>query len=161
MRLSVRARAMRLVAAFGLAATLVLPAAGAATAADPVVLRVGTVQSLDSINPYLTEYYIGYEIFGLTYDLLVGYGPNAEPAPGFADSWTQSADGLTWTMKIKPDMKWSDGQPATSEDARWMIQKLLDGQKADGYVGAGYLDPYLSYAGVTAVSAPDPQTLVL
>ena len=29
------------------------------------------------------------------------------------------------------------------------------------YVGAGYLDPYLTYAGVTAVSAPDPQTLVI
>ena len=42
-----------------------------------------------------------------------------------------------------------------------MIQKLLDGQKKDGYVGAGYLDPYLTYAGVTAVAAPDPQTLVL
>ena len=58
-------------------------------------------------------------------------------------------------------MKWSDGQPATSEDARWLIQTLLDGQKKDGYVGAGYLDPYLTYAGVTAVTAPDPQTLVL
>ena len=58
-------------------------------------------------------------------------------------------------------MKWSDGKPATSEDARWLIQTLLDGQKKDGYVGAGYLDPYLTYAGVTAVTAPDPQTLVL
>ena len=27
----------------------------------------------------------GYEVFGLTYDFLVGYGPNNEPAPGFAD----------------------------------------------------------------------------
>ncbi len=159
MRLPVRRPLPRVLVAMGLISVLALPAAVPVAAADPVVLRVGTVQSLDTINPYLTEYFIGYEIFGLNYDLLVGYGPNMEPAPGYAASWTQ--DGTTWTFKIQPDLKWSDGQPATSEDARWMIQKLLDGQKKDGYVGAGYLDPYLTYAGVTAVTAPDPQTLVL
>ena len=159
MRLPVRHQLPRVLAALGLVTVLALPVAAPVAAADPVVLRVGTVQSLDSINPYLTEYFIGYEIFALNYDLLVDYGPNIEPAPGFAESWTQ--DGNTWTFKIRPGMKWSDGQPATSEDARWLIQTLLDGQKKDGYVGAGYLDPYLTYADVTAVTAPDPQTLVL
>ena len=106
------------------------------------------------MNPYATELFIGYEIFGLNYDLLVGYDQDTQPAPGYAASWTQ--DGTTWTFKIDPDLKWSDGTAATSEDARWTLQKLLDGQKADGYVGAGYLDPYLTYAGVTSVTAPDP-----
>ncbi len=32
----------------------------------------------------------------------------------------------SWTFKIRPDMKWSDGQPATSEDARWTFQLDLD-----------------------------------
>jgi len=159
MRLSLRGRMRRTLVAFGMTATLVLPAAAPTAAADPVVLRVGTVQDLDSMNPYLTEYFIGYEVFGLNYDLLVSYGPNDEPAPGFAQSWSQS--GTTWTMKIDPALKWSDGKPATSEDARWTIQQLLDGQAKDGYVGAGYLDPYLTYAGVKTVTAPDAQTLVL
>src|SRR4029453_5288445 len=95
----------------------------------------------------------------LSYDLLVSYGPDEEPAPGFASSWTQ--DGTTWTFKIDPDLKWCDGTPATSEDARWTLQTVLDVQARDGYVGSGYLDPYLTYAGVKAVSAPDPQTLVI
>ena len=161
MRLPLRPRSARILVALGLISVLVLPATpvGAVGVANPVVLRVGTVQDLDTMNPYLTEYFIGYEVFGLNYDLLVSYGQNDEPAPAFASSWTQ--DGTKWTMKIDPALKWSDGKPATSEDARWMIQTLLDGQKKDGYVGAGYLDPYLTYAGVTAVSAPDPQTLVL
>ncbi len=159
MRLPVRRHLTRVLAAFGLVTVLVLPSAAPVGAADPVVLRIGTVQSLDSINAYLTEYFIGYEIFGLNYDLLVGYDENDQPAPGYASSWTQ--DGTTWTFKIDPKLTWSDGTPATSEDARWTIQKLLDGQKKDGFVGAGYLDPYLTYAGVTGVSAPDPQTLVV
>jgi hypothetical protein len=82
----VRHRLPRVLAALGLVSVLALPVAAVVAAADPVVLRVGTVQSLDSINPYLTEYYIGYEIFALNYDLLVDYGPNMEPAPGYAQS---------------------------------------------------------------------------
>ena len=46
-------------------------------------------------------------------------------------------------------MKWSDGEPATSEDARCTYQLVLDGVASErGYVGAGYLDPYLTNAGV-------------
>ena len=158
MHTPVRRHLIRVLGAVGLVSALVLPAAGPVSAAEPA-LRVGTVQDLDHMNPYATELFIGYEIFGLNYDLLVGYDQDTQPAPGYAASWTQ--DGTTWTFKIDPDLKWSDGTAATSEDARWTLQKLLDGQKADGYVGAGYLDPYLTYAGVTSVTAPDPQTLVL
>jgi peptide/nickel transport system substrate-binding protein len=159
MRSTLRVRVTRVLGGGALIAALLLPAGAPAAAADPVVLRVGTVQDLDAMNPYLTALFTGYEVFTLNYDLLVGYGPDEEPAPGFAASWTN--DGTTWTFKVDPALKWSDGQPATSEDARWTIQTLLDGQATDGYVGLGYLDPYLTYAGVTAVSAPDPQTLVI
>ena len=158
MRLSPPGRMRRALVAFGITAALVFP--GAAAAADPVALRVGTVQDLDAMNPYLTEYYIGWEVFGLNYQGLVDFGLNAEPIGGFAKSWTQ--DGNTWTFKIDPNLKWSDGTPATAEDARWTLQTLLDQQKGSrGYVGVGYLDLYLTYAAVNSVKATDPQTLVL
>jgi peptide/nickel transport system substrate-binding protein len=160
MRSPLRRQLTRVLVALGLVSILAVPLAGSASAADPVVLRVGTVQDLDAMNPYLTEYYIGWEVFGLNYQGLVNFGLNAEPIGGFAKSWTQ--DGNTWTFKIDPNLKWSDGTPATSADALWTLKTLLDIQKGDrGYVGVGYLDLYLSYAAVTDVSAPDPQTLVL
>lgn len=159
MRSSVRARLARTFAIGALLSAGIMPASAPVAAADPVVLRVGTVQDLDAMNPYLTALFTGYEVFTLNYDLLVGYGPDEESMRGFTSSWEQ--DGTTWTFAIDPDLKWSDDTPATSEDARWTIQTLLDGQAKDGYVGLGYLDPYLTYAGVTAVSAPDPQTLVI
>ena len=97
---------------------------------------------------------VDYEIFTLNYDLLVGFGPNLEPVPGFAESWTQSADGMTWTFKIRAGMKWSDGEPATSEDARWTYQLVLDGVARSAATSApGYLEPYLTNAGVTTVTA--------
>jgi peptide/nickel transport system substrate-binding protein len=159
MRLSVRARAPRLIAAVGLAATLVLPAAAPAAAADPAILRVGTTQDLDSLNPYQTALLVGYEIFTLNYDMLVGFGPNNETVPGYAETWTQSSDGLTWTFKIRSGMTWSDGQPATAKDAAWTLQYYLDAQKAETSLGYGYLDPYVENAAITKVAAPDATTL--
>ena len=160
MRPSLRGRLIRTLAAGGLAAALVLPAAGAASAADPVVLRVGTTQDLDSLNPYATILVVGYDVFGLTYNYMVDSGPNLEPVPGFADTWKRAADGHSWTFHIRDGMKWSDGQPATSDDACFSWQLGVDALAAGVSLGAGYLEPSMSDAGVTKVSCPDPSTLI-
>ena len=41
--------------------------------------------------------------------------------PGLAKSWEGSEDGLTWTYKLRPNMKWSDGKPLTAEDIAWTV----------------------------------------
>jgi peptide/nickel transport system substrate-binding protein len=164
---SPRARVGRSVVAALIVLAALLPSAGPATAADPLILRAGTDQDLQVLNPFNSVTVADFEVFTLNYDLLVNFGPNIEPAPGFAESWTASPDGKTWTFKIRPGMKWSDGQPATSEDARWTYQLVLDAVKksdasADGYyLGQGYLEPYLTNAVLKSVLAPDPQTLVV
>jgi len=162
MRLPLRARAARLFVAAGLAASALLPGAAATVrAADPLVLKVGTDQDLQVLNPWNSVTVADFEVFTLNYDLLANFGPDLSPVPGFAESWTQ--DGTTWTFKIRPGMKWSDGQPATSEDARWTFQTILDSAASErAQLGQGYLEPYLlDAAGMTEVSAPDPETLVV
>ena len=164
MRLPLRARAARTTAALALTIGLLVPGSGAALAADgdPLVLRAGTDQDLQVLNPWNSVVVADFEVYTLNYDLLVGFGQDLEPVPGFAESWTTSEDGLTWEFKIRPDMLWSDGEPATAEDARYTFQLVLDGLDTEnGYLGEGYLDGYLTNAGVTAVSAPDPETLVV
>src|SRR6478735_8415617 len=165
MRLSARARFMRILAMAGLTAALVLPGAASVHAADPVVLRVGTTQDLDSLNPYNTLLVVGYEVFGLTYNYLTDSGPNLEPVPGFADTWERAADGKSWSFHIRDNMKWSDGQPASSADACFSWQLGLDAIEANGgesgFLGAGYLDPTLKDAGVTKVDCTDPTTMVV
>ncbi len=161
MRLPAGTRLGRTAAAVGLVAALLLPAAAPATAQTSNVLRVGTTQDLDSMNPFATALVVGFEVFTLNYELLVGYGPDLEPVPGYAESWTASSDGTTYTFKIPAGKLWSDGTPATSEDARWTYQLVLDAAAADASVGLGYLDPYVTDSGVVSVSAPDPQTFVI
>jgi peptide/nickel transport system substrate-binding protein len=145
----------------GLTAGLLVPCAIPAAAADAVVLRIGTTDDLDSLNPFRTALPVGYEVFTLSYDMLVGFGPDDESVPGYAESWSQSSDGLTWTFKIRSGMKWSDGNPATAEDAAWTLQYYLDAQKAETSLGAGYLDPYVTNAAITAATATDPTTLTV
>jgi peptide/nickel transport system substrate-binding protein len=36
--------------------------------------------------------------------------------PGLAQSWTNSADGKTWTLTLRKNLRWSDGQPLTADD---------------------------------------------
>src|SRR4051794_28991791 len=160
MRSTMRARVTRSLTATGLIAALLLPGAAPAAAADPVLLRVGTTQDLDSLNPFETILVVGYEVFGLTYNPLVDSGPNLEPVPGFADRWERAADGHSWTYYIRDGMKWSDGQPATSEDACFSWQLGIDAIKAEGSLGAGYLEPSISDAGITKVECPDPSTII-
>jgi peptide/nickel transport system substrate-binding protein len=162
MPLSSRHRVVRSSLAFLLGVMLLLPAAVPAAAADePLVLRVGTTQELDSLNPYATILVSGYETFQLTYNLLVDFGPNLEPVPGFADKWERAADGKSWTFHIREGMKWSDGTPATAQDACFSWQLNLDANKADDYVGEGYINPGLNDAQVTDISCPDDQTMVV
>jgi peptide/nickel transport system substrate-binding protein len=159
----------RTVAALGLAVATLLPGAAAPVgAADgDLILRAGTDQHLQVLNPWNAIVVADFEVFTLNYDLLVNFGPDLEPAPGFAESWEPSSDNKTWTFHIRPGMKWSDGQPATSEDARYTYQLVLDATakseaSTDGfYLGGGYLEPYLTNAGVIEVTAPDPLTVVV
>ena len=102
----------------------------------------------------------GYEAYELTYDLLVGFGQNLEPIPGFATSWERAADGASWTFKFRPDLKWSDGQPATSADACYSWQVVLDAIAKNESLGVGYIDPALKDAGVTKVECPDATTMI-
>ena len=163
MRSTLRVRMARVLGGAALIAALLLPAGTPVAAADPVIIRVGTTQDLDTLNPYGTLLVVGYESFLLNFNMLIDFGPNLEPVPGYADTWERAADGHSWTFHIRDGMKWSDGEPATSEDACFSWQLALDAL-ADGGVGslgAGYLDPSLDDAKVTKVDCPDPSTMIV
>ena len=56
-----------------------------------------------------------------------------------AKSFETSADGLTWTFKLNPAYKWSDGQPVTAADYEFSWKRALD-PKLGGAVGDFLLD---------------------
>jgi len=159
MRSSQRRRGAALLAMLAFTGSVMLVGvAGPVAAADPVVLTVGTTQDLDASNPFNTELVVGYEAFLMTYSLLVDFDKDAHPAPGFADTWERSADRVTF--KIGAGRKWSDGEPATSDDVCYSWGLALAAIKDEAYIGSGYLDPGVKDAGVTKIECPDPTTFV-
>jgi peptide/nickel transport system substrate-binding protein len=91
-----------------------------------VVLRLGWTREPDNLNPFVGYSSSDYEIWHMQYDLLTGYDAGTlKPKPEFAESWSHSADGLTWTFKIRPGMTWQDGQPATARDVAFTYNYII------------------------------------
>jgi peptide/nickel transport system substrate-binding protein len=116
------------------------------------ILRVGTIDGYDSINPFVA---LSVSLFVDIYPLLVQYNSDFEWEGDWAERWETSPDGLTWTFKLKPGGEWSDGTPLTAEDAAWTGETIL--KFADG--PAANLAAPLSH--VESLEAPDPNTLVI
>jgi len=55
------------------------------------------------------------------------------PVPALSDRWDQSADGLTYSFHIRPNVTWSDDQPFTAEDAQFTFDALLDSRTQTAY----------------------------
>ncbi len=47
------------------------------------------------------------------------------PVPGVAQRWEVSPDGLLWTFHLRPEARWSNGDPVTSDDFRKSWRRLL------------------------------------
>ena len=72
---------------------------------------------LGQINPFTKSSYAGYLVSKVVWPTLVFYDYAADKfVPGLAESWTTSADGLTWNFKLRPQAGWSDGMPVTAHD---------------------------------------------
>jgi oligopeptide transport system substrate-binding protein len=46
--------------------------------------------------------------------------------PGAADHWDISADGKTYTFHLRPDLRWSNGQPLTAKDFADSWRRVLE-----------------------------------
>jgi peptide/nickel transport system substrate-binding protein len=129
--------------------------AGAAVAPHRSVLTVAVSQTVDSLSPFLAERRITTEIHRLIYDFLTDYAAkDASPVGGLAQSWSVSADKLTWTYHLRPGMTWSDGRPVTARDAAFTFRTMMTdpaAATANGNFTAGF----------AAVDAPDDRTLVI
>jgi peptide/nickel transport system substrate-binding protein len=61
----------------------------------------------------------------LVYHGLAWYTPELALRPNIAESWEVNGDATEWTFHLRPGMKWSDGEPFTSEDFRWWYENIM------------------------------------
>ena len=85
------------------------------------------------------------------YDTLVIDTPTGGWSPNIATAFT-TTDNKTWTMKLHPNVKFSDGTPLDAAAVVWNINNLLDPKNAFGDLGE-----ITQIAKVTAVDAQTVQ----
>jgi len=64
--------------------------------------------------------------FGMLYaihDALVRPYPGQKMGPSLAESWEESEDGLTYTFKLRPGLKFHNGDPVTTEDVKFSFER--------------------------------------
>jgi len=120
---------------------------------------VSAAEEPDSANPLFADRAVDFVIV----DAIWG-GPVVSGADlrWYADELTEvptlqngdvSPDGLTVTLHLRHDLRWSDGQPLTSADYRYGWQVLVDPASGGG--------DSEGYRQIVAVTTPDPYTVVL
>lgn len=77
----------------------------------------------DSINPIMNEH---CEIKHLLFDSLVKLDQNGEPVASLAESWTYDDASLTYTFKLRGDVKWHDGEKFTADDVKFTIEAIMN-----------------------------------
>lgn len=69
------------------------------------------------------------DLVGLVYDNLFWSPVKEDPEPWLAERADPSPDRRQWTVKLRPGVKWQDGQPLTSEDVAFTFEAM---KKATG-----------------------------
>jgi len=154
-----KGRGLAALTATALLAGLFVPGAGAQTPApteaedEKITFVYGDDNDIDSMNPWVGVEAPAYLMYALNYDLLVNFAlDDLSPAPGLAESWEVSDDGLTWTFDIREGVTWHDGEPFTAHDVAFTYNRILEERQ-------GCCIDYIRQA--ETVEAVDDTTLVI
>lgn len=80
-----------------------------------------------TLNPALATDSPSREVIGrMTADLIHVNRATQVPEPALAKSWTRSADGRTFTLRLRKGLRFSDGQPFDADDVVFTFAVLLD-----------------------------------
>jgi peptide/nickel transport system substrate-binding protein len=133
------------------------PAGDEGSPADGGVLRVilGTYDhaALDPIKNYGTGF-TGLNEVTAIFDTLMRYDPEAEEyVPKLAESLTANDDHTEYTLKLRPDVKFSDGTPLDSAAVKFGFER---------FSGPGSVFAYGSILPeIASMETPDPLTVVI
>jgi len=138
-----RARHVALALAFCLAA-------GSAFAQGSV--RIGLGDDPDGLDPTTSRFYTTRIVFAALCDKLFEIDEKAGIVPQLALGAETSADGKTVTIKLRPGVKFHDGEPFNAEAAKYSLERHMN-------MRGSFRKPEL--AAVDSVEVADPLTVKL
>ncbi len=99
----------------------------AATAPAPgSLLRIGMESAPTTMDPGLSTDLYSQQVYSHVLEGLLMLDTDGVPRPALAESWTPSADGKTWTFKLRQNVKFHDGTEFTADDVKYTIDRILN-----------------------------------
>ncbi len=131
---------------------------------------VSGLSDVKTIDPALDGDLYSANVINMIYTGLVGFDAKLNVIDDLAQSHSVSADGLTYTFKLRPNLTFSDGSPLTSKDVAYSIDRALQPATKSPVAGT-YLnlvkDSDKLLAGKiktiigTGIMAPDASTVII
>src|SRR5215475_6124423 len=88
-------------------------------------LRIGLAEDPDILDPTLARTYVGRIVFSSLCDKLFDIDEKLNVVPQLALSHETSADGKAVTIKLRPGVKFHDGEPLDAEAAKFSLERHL------------------------------------
>ena len=121
-------------------------------------MRINLASEPDYLDPALNSSVDGACLAAASFAGLYTYNEKGVTAPALAEGYKVSADGLTYTVTLKKNLKWSDGSALTAKDFEYSWKRAVDPQTAADY--EYMFSGFAGYAeGNLAVKAIDDNTL--
>lgn len=141
---------------------------GGGTGVSPAgnILRVNFGSEPDTTDPQKASFVGEIEYIMLNYLPLMTFDTTLKPVPGAAQSVNVSQDGKTFTFKLRPNQKYSDGEPLDAKNFEYAFKRECDPAVAGEYqsivypiVGCQEYAEAFSTAGLTKTDVSKLQSL--
>jgi oligopeptide transport system substrate-binding protein len=93
-------------------------------------LRRGLGGEPSTLDPERAADWYSFEILRDLFEGLTTETPTGEVAPGVAEDWTVSADGLRYTFRLRSSARWSNGENVTADDFADGLRRAVDPRTA-------------------------------
>ncbi|MGH7331815.1 MAG: ABC transporter substrate-binding protein [Candidatus Rokuibacteriota bacterium] len=154
-----RRRTLLIIVALGVLVGSVMAAVPVGAAETP--RRGGTLLAVigadaPSLDPHQESTFATLQPVAPLYSTLLQIDPYNYPniIGDAAREWTISPDGLTYTFKIRPGIRFHDGSPLTAADVKASYDKIVFPPEGVRSIRKSF------YSAVASVEAPDPSTVV-
>jgi peptide/nickel transport system substrate-binding protein len=108
-----------------LAVTVALLGCVCAPARAEPTLRIGLAEDPDVLDPTMARTYVGRIVFSALCDKLFDIDEKLNIVPQLALSHETSTDGKEVTIKLRPGVKFHDGEPLDAEAAKFSLERHL------------------------------------
>jgi len=88
-------------------------------------LRIGLAEDPDILDPTLARTYVGRIVFSAMCDKLFDIDEKLNIVPQLALSYSTSDDGKEVAIKLRPGVKFHDGEPLDAEAAKFSLERHL------------------------------------